>query len=390
MTSRRGLPPMADVYRVMTRLATEIGAVNLGQGVPDEEAPELLLATAADAVRAGRNSYTETLGDAGLRQAIAAAAAERGLHYDPDTEVAVTGGCLEAVTAAILATTDPGDEVVVFGPAYDSYPVIAAVAGVRLVRVELDAATGFRLDPERLRAAVTPRTRVLLVNTPHNPTGRVFDGAELTAIAEVAHAHDLVVVTDEVYEAFGYAGPPCSPATLPGMRERTVVCSSVSKTFTVSGWRVGWVLGPPRLLTSVRDVHRVLTYCAPTPLQDAVAAALRWSASAGYHDALCAAYRRRRDTLHEALTGAGLDAVLPEGGHFVTVRLPAGVDDTAFCMDLAHQAGVVGLPMSSFQEEAAAPLARFAFCKSDDVVARAAARLAGAAVPSVDRYVATH
>ncbi|WP_059009985.1 aminotransferase class I/II-fold pyridoxal phosphate-dependent enzyme [Streptomyces specialis] len=374
-----------SIFTEMTELAARTGAVNLGQGVPELDAPPALLADVSAAVLAGRNQYPPASGFPALREAVAAhQRAHYGLEYAPDGEVLVTTGATEALASAFLALTGPGDDVVTFDPCYDAYPAGVRLAGARLVPVPLAAdGDGFALDADALRAAVAGarRPRLLVLNSPHNPTGKVFTPAELATVAEVCRAHDLTVVTDEVYEHLVYDGGRHVPiATLPGMRERTLVISSAGKTFNATGWKVGWVCGPARLVAAVAGVKQWLTYASGTPYQEAIARALgsvrEWSAG------LRATLTANRDLLAAGLTEAGLRPYRADAGYFVQADIrPWGfTDGSGFCRELPELAGVVAIPTSAFRPGAdPAPwLVRFSFCKRPESIRTAVERLAAA------------
>ncbi|MFC9927920.1 pyridoxal phosphate-dependent aminotransferase [Streptomyces sp. NPDC127190] len=369
------------IFAEMSALAARTGAINLGQGFPDTDGPEEIREAAVRALRDGRgNQYPPGPGVPELRTAIAAHQQRwYGLSYDPDTEVLVTAGATEAIAAALLALLEPGDEVIALEPYYDSYAACIAMAGATRVPVTLRPYDGsFRLDPDELRAAVTDRTRLLLVNTPHNPTGTVLDHAELTAIAELAVERDLLVVTDEVYEHLVFDGVRHQPlAALPGMRERTVAISSAGKTFSFTGWKVGWVTAAPHLLTAVRSAKQFLTYVSSGPFQYAVAEALALPDS--YFEALREDMRAKRDLLAAGLSRAGFEVFRPVGTYFVTTDIrPLGESDGfAFCRTLPARAGVVAIPNAVFYDhrEAGAPFVRFAFCKRTAVLEEAVQRL---------------
>jgi len=366
------------IFAEMSALATRTGAVNLGQGFPDTDGPPEVLEAAVTALRSGANQYPPGPGIPELRAAIAEHQRRcYGLAYDPDEEVLVTAGATEAIAAALLALVDDGDEVIALEPYYDSYA--AGIAMARGVRVPVQLRPpDFALDPAALRAAVTPRTRLILLNSPHNPTGAVLSPGELAAVAAVAREHDLLVVTDEVYEHLVYDGQHVPLATLPGMRERTVTVSSAGKTFSVTGWKVGWVTASPELVAAVRTTKQFLTYVSAAPLQPAVAAALRLGED--YYAGLRAGLRARRDLLGDGLRGLGLDVFVPRGTYFVTADVrPLGWDDgVAFCRMLPHRAGVVAIPSQVFYDDVAAgrPYVRFAFCKRPEVLTEALRRLA--------------
>lgn len=371
------------IFAEMSALAASTGSINLGQGFPDTDGPEEIREAAVRALRDGRgNQYPPGPGVPELRTAIAGHQARRyGLVVDPDTEVLVTAGATEAIAATLLALLEPGDEVVALEPYYDSYAACIAMAGATRVPVTLrpDAErTRFRLDLDELRAAVTDRTRLLLINTPHNPTGTVLTRAELTAIAELAVERNLLVVTDEVYEHLVFDDAEHIPlATLPGMRERTVTISSAGKTFSFTGWKVGWLTAPPELVAAVRSAKQFLTYVSSGPFQYAIAEALRLPDS--YFDGFRADLLRKRDLLADGLRAAGFEVYLPRGTYFITTDItPFGEKDAhTFCRTLPERAGVVAIPNSVFYDnhEAGRTQVRFAFCKKDEVLTEAADRL---------------
>jgi N-succinyldiaminopimelate aminotransferase len=369
------------IFAEMSALALRTGSINLGQGFPDTDGPEEIREAAVRALRDGRgNQYPPGPGVPELRTAVAAHQERRyGLAYDPDTEVLVTAGATEAIAAALLALVEPGDEVVAFEPYYDSYAACIAMAGGTRVPVTLRPHDGsFRLDLDELRAAVTDRTRLLLINTPHNPTGTVLTREELTAIAELAVERDLLVVTDEVYEHLVFDEAEHLPlATFPGMRERTVSIGSAGKTFSFTGWKVGWITAAPGLVSAVRSAKQFLTYVSSGPFQYAVAEAL------ALPDSYFAAFREdmlaKRDLLAGGLAEAGFKVFKPAGTYFVTTDIrPLGESDGfAFCRALPERAGVVAIPNAVFYDhrEEGAPFVRFAFCKRTEVLADAAERL---------------
>ncbi|MBN0046925.1 pyridoxal phosphate-dependent aminotransferase [Streptomyces actuosus] len=369
------------IFAEMSALALSTGSINLGQGFPDTDGPEEIREAAVRALRDGRgNQYPPGPGVPELRTAVAAHQQRRyGLAFDPDTEVLVTAGATEAIAAALLGLLEPGDEVVALEPYYDSYAACIAMAGGRRVPVTLRPHEGaFRLDLDELRAAVTDRTRLLLINTPHNPTGTVLTRQELTAIAELAVERDLLVVTDEVYEHLVFDDVEHVPlATLPGMRERTVTIGSAGKTFSFTGWKVGWVTADGPLVSAVRTAKQYLTYVASGPFQYAVAEALRLPDA--YFTAFRDDLRAKRDLLSAGLTDAGFTVFRPAGTYFVTTDIrPLGeADGLAFCRALPERAGVVAIPNAVFydRKEAGAPYVRFAFCKRTEVLADAAERL---------------
>jgi N-succinyldiaminopimelate aminotransferase len=369
------------IFAEMSALALSTGSINLGQGFPDTDGPEEIREAAVRALRDGRgNQYPPGPGVPELRTAVAAHQQWRyGLTYDPDTEVLVTAGATEAIAAALLALLEPGDEVVALEPYYDSYAACIAMAGGRRVPVTLRPHGGaFRLDLDELRAAVTGRTRLLLINTPHNPTGTVLTREELAAIAELAVERDLLVVTDEVYEHLVFDDAEHVPlATFPGMRERTVTIGSAGKTFSFTGWKVGWVTSAPGLVAAVRSAKQFLTYVASGPFQYAVAEAL--ALSEPYFAAFRADMRARREVLAAGLAEAGFGVFRPAGTYFITTDIrPLGeTDGFAFCRSLPERAGVVAIPNAVFYDhkDAGAPYVRFAFCKRVEVLADATERL---------------
>ncbi|WP_232788699.1 pyridoxal phosphate-dependent aminotransferase [Streptomyces odonnellii] len=368
------------IFAEMSALAVRTGAINLGQGFPDTDGPESVREAAVRALRDGRgNQYPPGPGVPELRAAIAGHQQRfHGLSLDPDTEVLVTAGATEAIAAALLALVDTGDEVIALEPYYDSYAACVGMAGGTRVPVTLRPRDGaYHLDLDELRAAVTGRTRLILLNTPHNPTGTVLGREELTAIAELAVERDLLVVTDEVYEHLVFDGEHIPIASLPGMRERTLTISSAGKTFSFTGWKVGWVTGTPELVTAVRSAKQFLTYVASGPFQYAVAEALRLPDS--YFEGVRADLRAKRDVLSAGLAAAGFDVYRPAGTYFVTTDIrPLGeTDGFAFCRTLPARCGVVAVPNAVFydHQQEGAPFVRFAFCKRTDVLVEAAARL---------------
>ncbi|MGW6909271.1 pyridoxal phosphate-dependent aminotransferase [Streptomyces sp. NPDC054940] len=374
------------IFAEMSALALRTGSINLGQGFPDTDGPEEVREAAVRALRDGRgNQYPPGPGVPELRTAVAAHQERRyGQSYDPDTEVLVTAGATEAIAAALLALLEPGDEVIAFEPYYDSYAACIAMAGGTRVPVTLRPSEGsFRLDLDELRAAVTDRTRLLLINTPHNPTGTVLTREELTAIAELAVERDLLVVTDEVYEHLVFDDAEHLPlATFPGMRERTVTIGSAGKTFSFTGWKVGWVTAPSALVTAVRSAKQFLTYVSSGPFQYAVAEALALPDS--YFADFRADMLAKRDLLAAGLVEAGFEVFKPAGTYFITTDIrPLGAalskegDGFAFCRALPELAGVVAIPNAVFYDhrEAGAPFVRFAFCKQTGVLEEAVRRL---------------
>ena len=366
------------IFAEMSALALATGSVNLGQGFPDTDGPPEVSEAAVRAIHDGVNQYPPGPGTPDLRLAVAEHQQRfYGLDLDPDTEVVVTTGATEAIAAALLGLVDPGDEVVALEPFYDSYAACIQLAGGVRVPVTLRA-PDFRLDVDRLRAAVTDRTRLVLLNTPHNPTGSVLTEAELSAVAELAVERDLVVVTDEVYEHMSYETPHRPVATFPGMAERTLTISSAGKTFSFTGWKIGWASGPAHLVRAVLMAKQFLTFVSGAPFQPAVAVGLRLPDE--YFVGLREGLRAKRDRLVEGLRGAGFATYVPQGTYFVTADVrPLGYDDgLAFCRDLPGRVGVVAIPHQVFYDdvEAGRPLVRFAFCKRDEVIDEAVSRLA--------------
>jgi N-succinyldiaminopimelate aminotransferase len=372
------------IFAEMSALALRTGSINLGQGFPDTDGPEEIREAAVRALRDGLgNQYPPGPGVPELRTAIVDHQRRRyGLAFDPDTEVLVTAGATEAIAAALLGLLEPGDEVVALEPYYDSYAACIAMAGGTRVPVTLRPSGGrFRLDLDELRDAVTDRTRLLLINTPHNPTGTVLTREELTAIAELAVERDLLVVTDEVYEHLVFDDAEHLPlATFPGMRERTVTIGSAGKTFSFTGWKVGWVTAAPALVTAVRSAKQYLTYVASGPFQYAVAEALALPDS--YFEGFRADMLAKRDVLAAGLSDAGFEVFRTAGTYFISTDIrPLGESDGfAFCRALPERAGVVAIPNAVFYDhrEAGAPFVRFAFCKRTEVLEEAAKRLKAA------------
>jgi N-succinyldiaminopimelate aminotransferase len=379
------------VFAEMSALAVATGAINLGQGFPDEPGPAEVLDVARAAIGTPYDQYPPGPGIPDLRAAVAEHQQRfRGLTYDPADEVLVTAGATEALTAALIALLEPGDEVVLFEPMYDSYAAAVAMAGGVLRPVPLrppPAATGevstgaWTFDEAELRAAVTPRARLLLLNTPHNPTGKVFTREELAVLADLAGTADLLVLTDEVYEHLVFSGAEhVSLATYPGMRERTVVVSSGGKTFNTTGWKIGWICGPAPLVSAVRTAKQFLTYVNGGPFQPAIAAGLRLPDVFFRH--VAHALGQRRDLLVTGLAEAGLPVISPEATYFATVDVRPVQDDGdgwVFCRTLPERAGVVAVPSVVFYDAAHADLGRhlvrFAFCKREEVIGEAVARL---------------
>ena len=368
-------PFTSTIFAEITQLAVEHGALNLGQGFPDTDGPASLLADAQQAIATGANQYPPAPGLPALREAVAAHQRRcHSLSVDPD-DVLVTMGATEAIAAAVIALCEPGDEVVVFEPYYDSYPAVVAMAGATRRTVALRA-PDFQPDPAELRAAFGPRTKAVLVNTPHNPTGTVFGSDTLRAIGDLAIEHDAVVITDEVYEHMTFDVPHVPMATLPGLADRTLTISSAGKTFSVTGWKIGWVHGPAELVAAVRAVKQFLTFAGGAPFQPAVAKAL---GEADY-PAISAGLRPKRDLMVTGLREVGLRVFEPRGTYFVVADLaPLGVTDAAaYARAMPAKVGVAAVPVSVFCDDPdlAPTLLRFAFCKRDEVLLEALRRLA--------------
>lgn len=369
------------IFTEMTQLANRHRAVNLAQGFPDFPGPEFVreAAIAALAAKDARHDqYAPMTGLPALRQAVVAHQRRwRGLDYDVEHEVLIGCGAVELLTSSLLAFAGPDAEVLLLEPFYDSYLAAAKLADAPIRTMALSP-PDFRLDPARLAAAITPRTRVLVINQPHNPTGRVFDATELAAIAAVAIAHDLLVICDEVYEHLVYGGSFVSLRSLPGMRERTLAVSSMSKTFSLTGWRIGWLVGPAALVASVRAVHQFVTFAAPTPLQHAAAVAL--AAPDAYFEELLQQLAARRRKLGDALDAIGFDVWWPDGAYFLCVGTARLFGDTAtdrdVCTHLTTEIGVAAIPPSAFYLDGAPqPYIRFTFAKTDATLDAAIERL---------------
>ncbi|MEV4511353.1 pyridoxal phosphate-dependent aminotransferase [Dactylosporangium sp. NPDC049525] len=370
------------IFAEMSALAVRTGAVNLGQGFPDTDGPAAMLDAAAAAIHSGRNQYPPGPGVPELRAAVSAhQKAFWGLDYDPDGEIIVTAGATEAIAASILALCETGDEVVCFEPYYDSYAASIALAGAVRRPVTLRAHDGgYAFDPAELRAAFGPRTRLVLLNSPHNPTGKVFTPDELAQIAALCEEFDAVAVTDEVYEhlVFTDADAPHVPiASLPGMRGRTLQISSAGKTFSCTGWKIGWICGPRDLVSAALRVKQFLTFVNAGPLQPAVAVAL--DSPPSYYEQFRDGLQGKRDRLCEGLTAAGFAVLRSEGTYFVTadIRPLGGTDGVDFCLALPERCGVVAVPTQVFYDDADAGrhIVRFAFCKRDEVIDEAITRL---------------
>jgi aminotransferase len=375
--ARRTVGFTESVIREMTRLSAMHGGINLAQGFPNFPAPPEVKEAAKRAIDADINQYAITWGAQSLRDALARTYGELyAMHVDPETMLTVTCGSTEAMIATLLAICDPGDEVIVLEPFYENYSPDAAISGATPIYVPLRPPS-FTFEPDELAAAFTSRTKAIIVNTPNNPTGRVFSRAELETIAGLCREHDVIAVTDEIYEHIRYAGAHIPIATLDGMADRTVTISGASKTFSVTGWRVGWIVAAPELTAAIRKVHDFVTVGAPAPLQEAIAVALELGRP--YYDRLARDYRGRRDHLVRLLDAAGFHPNTPDGAYYVLCDIrPFGFDDdVAFASWLVRSVGVAGVPGSSFfsRRELGRHLIRFTFCKTLDLLDAAGARL---------------
>jgi N-succinyldiaminopimelate aminotransferase len=375
------------VFAEMTSLANHHRAVNLGQGFPDFAAPDFLKSAAVRAINDNVNQYAPSTGISPLRRAIARKM-ERwyGLPVNPDKGIVVTHGATEAIFAAIMGLTDPGDEVILFEPYYDSYVPSVQMAG-GTPRFYTLTPPEWSIDRQKLAALFNEKSKLVLINTPHNPTGKLFSHEELAFISELCRAHDVIAITDEVYEHIRFDGlPHYCLATFPGMAERTVTISSLGKTFSVTGWKVGWAIGAPELAQAVIRGHQFITFCGAAPLQEAALAA--FAADDTYYDQLSALYQKKRDFLIAALQNAGLQPITPCGTYFIMVDIGNlnFADDVAFCRHLTQEIGVAAIPPSAFYQDPrnGAQLARFAFCKSDETLNEAGQRLLRLASSSRD------
>lgn len=377
-TAQRTTTFTESVIREMTRIANRSGAINLAQGFPDFPMPAPMKDAACAAIQGDVNQYAITWGSPPLRLAIAEKYRRwYDMTVDPDTEITVTCGATEAMAATFMALINPGDEVIILEPFYENYGPDAVLAGARPVFVPL-VAPDWHLDLDRLSAAISPRTRALILNTPHNPSGKVFTRAEVSAIAELAERHDFLIFTDEIYEHLVYGGHHHPIATWPGMRERTVTISGLSKTFSCTGWRLGYAIAPPELTNAIRKVHDFLTVGAPAPLQ--TAAAIGMAFDADYYNHLQLAYKQRRGVMMSALTGAGFSFTKPDGAYYILAdfrAIDSRRDDREFAVWLAEEIGVATVPGSSFYGDAelGRDMVRFAFCKTFETLGKAAERL---------------
>ena len=369
------------VFAEISALANQRGAINLGQGFPDFDGPDHVKRAAIDAMNEGHNQYAPLPGIPALRETIASTYADRfAMALDPATDITVTSGCTEGIAATLAGLVNPGDEVVLFEPFYDSYRACVALAGAtpRFVTLRPSAPGGrFTFDPDELAKAFTDRTAAVLVNTPHNPTGTVFTRDELQRIASLCEQHDAIAIADEVYEHLVYEGEHTPIATLPGMAERTVTLSSLGKSFSLTGWKVGWAVSPPSLSAGVRAAHQFLTFAVATPLQHGAVAAL--ASPPSFFDELRQTYRDRRDFMVRTLDELGFVCSSPEGSYFILADHNAfgEADDVAFVRRLIDEVGVAAIPPSAFYSDPAEgkDFVRFAFCKKQETLDQAAERL---------------
>jgi len=378
-TADRASTFQESVIREMTRVANQHGSINLAQGFPDFAMPEPMKDAACAAIHGDINQYAITWGTPALRLAIAEKYRRwYDMDVDPDREITVTCGATEAMAAVFLALINPGDEVIVFEPFYENYGPDAILAGARPVFVPLEGLE-WKLDPDKLRAAFSDRTRAIVVNTPHNPTGRVFTRDEISLIAELCQKHDAIAITDEIYEHIRYAGGHHVLATWPGMRDRTVTISGLSKTFSCTGWRLGYAIAPPEMTSPIRKVHDFLTVGAPAPLQ--AAGAIGMAFGPDYYNQMALDYRERRDMMVAALDEAGFRFSAPEGAYYILADFTPISDlrGVEFAMWLAKEVGVATVPGTSFyhQPSLGERVTRFAFCKKKETLEKAAERLAG-------------
>lgn len=366
------------IFTEMTQLALEHDAINLGQGFPNWDGADFVKAAAAESMsEGGHDQYPPSPGIPELRNAIARRYGPLlNRDLDPGNEITVTCGCTEALAASFLGLIDPGDEVVIIEPYYDAYPVNVSLSGAVPRYVALRA-PDFGLDVEELRAAFGPRTKAIVVNNPHNPTGRVFTANELQAIADLCIEHDAIAISDEVYEEMTFGAPHLRLATFEGMWGRTLTLSSLGKTFSLTGWKLGWAIGPPGLSAGLRSAHQFLTFTTPTPVQHGAVAAME--APMSFYEEMRASYKSKRDLLANGLESAGFEPHVPEGTYFLMAGHPDALDDRAFCRELVARAGVVTIPPSVFyaRPELGSGLVRFAFCKDERVLEEAIERLRG-------------
>jgi aminotransferase len=379
LAARRTATFTESVIREMTRIATMHQAVNLAQGFPDFPMPAPMKDAACAAIHGDINQYAVTWGAPVLRQAIAEKYRRwYQMEVDPDRDVTVTCGATEAMASVFLALMNPGDEVIIPEPFYENYGPDAILAGANPVFIPFDRPS-WTLDPERLRRAFTPRTKAIIINTPHNPTGRVLTRDEMTLIAELCVEHDVWAITDAPYEHMVYSGHHHEIATWPGMRERTITISSLSKTYSCTGWRIGWIIAPPAQTGPIRKVHDFLTVGAPAPLQ--TAAAVGFAFDADYYNHFCAEYKTRREFMARVLREAGFKFSMPEGAYYIFADFSelSDLDDVTFAKWMTQEIGVATVPGSSFysRKEDGRNFVRFAFCKKQETLNHAADRLSG-------------
>jgi aspartate/methionine/tyrosine aminotransferase len=365
------------IFTPISALAAKHGAINLGQGFPNFDGPDFVKDAAIEAMRAGHNQYARMYGIPELNAAIADwFSAGTSLSIDPEAETTVTSGCTEAIPATLLGLINPGEKVIVFEPYYDSYPASLSMAGAEPIFVTLRP-PDFAFDPDALRRAFALKPRAIIINTPHNPSGKVYGRDELQLIADLCIEHDVLAVTDEVYERLVFEGEHIRIATFDGMYERTVSLSSLGKTFSLTGWKIGWAVGPPHLIKAVRSAHQYLTFATATPLQHGAVAALR--APQPYFDEFLAAYRRRRDVLCDGLAEIGFRIAPPAGTYFALAdHTPFGFDDdVTFCRHLIEHVGVATIPPSAFYHDPTdgSTLIRFSFCQDEDMLQEAVHRM---------------
>lgn len=370
------------IFTEMSALALEHDAINLGQGFPNWDGADFVKEAAASSMaEGGHDQYPPMAGIPPLREAIADRYGRLlGRDIDPNAEVTVTSGCTEALAAAFLGLVNPGEEVILIEPYYDAYPADAAMAGAIPRYVSLRP-PNFELDPAELAAAFGSGTKAIVVNNPHNPTGRVFTDQELATIATLCVEHDVIAICDEVYEEMTYGASHLRLATYPGMWERTLTLSSLGKTFSLTGWKVGWAVGPPRLTAGLRSAHQFLTFTTPTPVQHGAVAAL--AADPGFYEEMRASYAAKRDLLADGLGATGFDVHLPRGTYFLMAGHPEALDDKAFCRRLVTEAGVAAIPPSVFYSDPShgSGLVRFAFCKDESTLSEAIERISRIAQP---------
>ena len=374
----RSLVPFGEtIFTEMSRLAAKHNAVNLGQGFPNFDGPDFVKNAAIEAIHAGHGQYARMYGIPDLNRAIAERfTADTGMAIDAEAHVTVTSGCTEAIAATLLGLVNPGDEVILFEPYYDSYRACIAMAGAVAKFVTLRP-PDFAIDPAQLHRAFSSKTRAIMINTPHNPTGKVFSRDELELIASMAKEHDAIVLSDEVYERLVFAGKHTSIATLDGMADRTITLSSLGKSFSLTGWKIGWAIAPPELTKGIRAAHQFLTFATATPLQHGAIAALR--APDSYYRELLTSYRDKRDVLVDGLSELGFTVFPPQGTYFVMVdHTPFGFEtDVLFCRHLIEHVGVAAIPTSVFYHDPVdgRSLVRFAFCKTEQTLRQGLERM---------------